>query len=106
MPGTIETPIKVADTTMSALFPSAREAGLTDRFRLGESVVEEAVGDALLRADLGMAPPLGAPAAAAPPPEPTDAPAEGAGSAGGSTSRVMRRQEVRPPLSVAPTSRE
>ena len=105
MPGTIETPISVADTTMSPLAPSAMEAGLTDRFRLGESVVDEAVGDALLKTPLGTAP-LEAPATVIPPLLSGDAPADGSGSAGGRTSRVMRRQEVRPPLSVAPTSRE
>ena len=102
MPGTIEAPSSVADTTMSPLTPSAMEAGLTERLRLGESAVAEAAGEDLLEAALG-APPL---EAAVPPPESGDAPAEGAGSAGGRTSRAMRRQEVRPPLSVAPTSRE
>ena len=102
MPGTIATPVSVAETTTSLTLPSETEAGLTERLRPGDSVDEEEgrAAGAGLGAAPGRAPADGA---AAMFPAAFDAALDGAaGRAGGRTSRCSRRQVVRPPPSVAP----
>ena len=105
MPGTIATPVSVAETTTSLTLPSETEAGLTERLRPGDSVDEEEgrAAGAGWGAATGRAPADGA---AAPTEEPPagfgEAPDGAAGRAGGRTSRRSRRQVVRPPPSVAP----